>query len=83
MKIEIKNSEFKPTKIKSLFDYFTLKDEKTQWEYFGLVVELDPTIDFKGNNALIRWFNVKEGFNDKIIVNSLKEFNLNFKEIHD
>ena len=37
-------------------------------------VELDPTVDFNSQNILIRWEDLEEGFNDKIIVYSLKEF---------
>jgi len=78
MKIEIKNSKSKPSAIKPLFDYFLSLDETPQWEYYGLRVEIDPTIDFKGNDALIRWTNLNEGFNDKLIVNSLDEFKSQF-----
>ena len=40
----------------------------------GMKVELDPTVDFTNQNLLVRWLDLDEGFNDKIIVYSLKEF---------
>ena len=45
----------------------------------GLTVELDVIVDYSDKNALIRWLDIDEGFNDKLIVNSLAEFELNFK----
>jgi hypothetical protein len=46
------------------------------------MVEVDPTIDCKANNALIRWTDINEGFNDKIIINSLAEFKSYFKLVN-
>lgn len=82
MKVQIKNPSSNLNKIKPLYDYFETKNNNSCWEFMGLKVELVPTIDFKNNDALIRWFNVEEEFNDKLIVNSLEEFNLYFKLIH-
>ena len=48
------------------------------WYYMGLKVEIDPTVDFNNQNVLIRWVDVEEGFNDRMIVCSLDEFNTNF-----
>lgn len=83
MKVEIKNSNQNPTIIKPLFDYFQSLREISYWEYNGLKVELDPTFDFKNNDALIRWTDILEGFNDKLVVNSLAEFNKKFKLLND
>jgi heat shock protein HspQ len=79
MKVQIKNEKHQPKAIKSLFNYFQSINHYQVWEYNGLIVELDPTFDFKGNDALIRWRDIQEGFNDKLIVNSLEEFQLNFR----
>jgi hypothetical protein len=54
-------------------------NDTPQWEYSGFIVKIDPTIDFKGDDALIRWTDIKQGFNDKMIINSLEEFHSNFK----
>ncbi len=81
MRVEIKNQNYKINSIKSLCNYFESIKPTSNWEYKGMIVELDPTIDFKGNNALIRWLDLNEEFNDKIIVHSLEEFNKNFKLI--
>jgi hypothetical protein len=82
MKVQIKNPKYSPNKILSLFDYFKRLNGIQLWEYMGLTVELDPTFDFKDNDALIRWTDIDEGFNDKIIVNSLEEFNTHFTLIN-
>lgn len=79
MKIELKNSGHKPKAIKPLIEYFQSLSQIPVWEYKELKVELDPTIDCKGNNALIRWIDINEGFNDKLIVTSLEEFQHKFR----
>lgn len=79
MKIEIKNPSFIPNSIKPLYEYFNSIEDLPRWEYKGLIVEIDPTIDFKENDALIRWTDIYEGFNDKTIVKSLEEFLQNFR----
>ena len=82
MKVEIKNPDVKPSTIKPLFDYFKSFNQSPTWIFNGLVVELDPTIDFKGNDALIRWTDIEEGFNDKMIINSLAVFQQQFQLIN-
>lgn len=83
MKVELKNKDYKPKEIKLLSDFLISLDENPLWNYEGLKVEIDPTIDFKGNDALIRWRDINEGFNDKLIVNSFEEFQSSFKLIND
>lgn len=82
MKIEQKNSSHTPQAIKPLIEYFDSLIELPVFEFQGLTVELDPTIDCKGNDALIRWTDIQEGFNGKLIVNSLEEFKKEFKLLH-
>lgn len=79
MKIEIKNQFYIPTSIKPLSDFFQSLSETTNFIYCGLIVKIDPTLDYRGNDALIRWHDINEGFCDKLIVTSLEEFNRNFK----
>lgn len=79
MKVEFKNLSHKPSTIKPLIVYFQSLNQLPIWEFNGLLVELDPTIDCKANDALIRWTDIYEGFNDKLIINSLSEFKANFK----
>ena len=81
MKVQIKNQHCKPNEIKPLFDFLNSTCQLI-WIYYGLEVEIDPTIDFKGNDALIHWTDINEGFNDKLIVISLEEFNANFKLVN-
>ncbi len=82
MKVEIKNENHEPKNIKPLIEYFQSLTHLPVFEYKGLEVEVDPTIDFKANDALIRWTDINEGFNDKLIVNSLAEFKSYFKLVN-
>jgi hypothetical protein len=82
MKIQIKNESHKPNQMMALQEYFESVTNGKNWEYLGLVVELDPVLDFKGDDALIRWTDIHEGFNDKLIVNSIEEFQEHFHLIN-
>lgn len=79
MKVEIKNEDHNPNTIKPLIEYFQSLMQLPVFEFKGLMVEVDPTIDCKANDALIRWTDINEGFNDKLIINSLSEFKAIFK----
>ena len=81
MKLDFKGKERNNTKIHNLIDL--LQTTNTQlWDYMGLKVEIDPTIDFDNENALVRWLDIEEVFNDKIIVYSLDEFQNLFKPLN-
>ena len=54
MKIEIKNGNQKPISIKPLLEYLESINPISIWQHKGMTVEIDPTLDFKGNDALIR-----------------------------
>jgi len=56
----------------------TISDDQL-WEYEGLAVTIDPTVDYNHQNILVRWLDIDEGFNDKIILSSLHEFKTLFK----
>jgi hypothetical protein len=81
MKFDYKGMQRNQTKIDSLIALFEITNSLQIWSYMGLEVEIDPTIDYKNENALIRWTLIKEDFNDKIIVSSLLEFQSLFKSI--
>ncbi len=79
MKIEYKGNLNKKGEINDLVHY--LENSSTNvWKYMGMKVELDPTVDFTNQNLLVRWLDLDEGFNDKIIVYSLQEFQVHFKK---
>lgn len=82
MKLDHKGIERSNTKIETLISLLKNIADQQLWEYMGLKVEIDPTIDYEDENILVRWLDVEEGFNDKIIVNSLHEFNNFFKPIN-
>ena len=78
------------------FDFFGTKKESSSfndfvnyiisqphdaWEYSGMKVELNPTVDFINENIKIRWYNLDGDFNDKVILSSIKDFNNNFIKI--
>lgn len=79
MKFDYKGFERNNTKIEYLISLFKKIENSQKWIYMGLEVELDPTVDYYNENILIRWISVEEGFNDKIIVSSLLEFQILFK----
>ena len=78
MIIEYKGDTNIKGEINELVDYLE-SSQKELWVYMGMKVELDPTVDFTNQNLLVRWIDIEEGFNDKIIVHSLKEFQTHFK----
>jgi len=81
MKLDFKGKERNNTKIHNLIDLLQTSDTLI-WNYMGLNVEIDPTIDYGNENILIRWLDKAEGFNDKIIVYSLYEFQNLFKPLN-
>ena len=76
-----KGTQRNQTKIDSLIALFENTNSFQTWSYMGLEVEIDPTIDYNNENALIRWTSIDEGFNGKIIVSSLIEFYSLFKPV--
>lgn len=68
--------------INTLADFLLEAEDLQKWDYKGLSVEIDPTVDFGTNNVLIRWTEINEGFNDKIIVKSKSEFEYFFSKIN-
>jgi hypothetical protein len=81
MKLDFKGTERNTTKIQSLIDLLQTSDSHL-WNYMGFKVEIDPTIDYSNENILVRWLDTDEGFNDKIIVYSLLEFQSLFKPLN-
>ncbi len=81
MKFDYKGNVDKSTSINDFVTVLINVSDYKLWQYMGLTVEIDTTVDFINENVLVRWLDIKEGFNDKIIVNSLNEFNNNFKPI--
>ena len=86
LKLNIMNYDFKGIRNTNLIDDFlqflTSANENNLWLHFGMIVEIDPTIDFTNNNVLIRWREKVEGFNDKIIYYNLAEFKNDFQLIN-
>lgn len=82
MKFDSKGNEKFVKNIDELIGLLRNANDLKTWEYMGLEVVLDPTVDFTNENILIRWTDINEGFNDKIIVHSTQEFNSMFKSIN-
>lgn len=82
MKFDFKGNKENKTKIQSLISLIEKANDLQKWSFKGLEVEIDPTIDYNNENILIRWTSINEGFNDKIIVYSLLEFQSLFKPIN-
>jgi len=83
MIVEYKGDSSIHGKINPLLHYLEQANDLQKWEYMGMKVELDPTVDFNSQNILVRWLDIKEEFNDKMLVHSLEEFKSNFKMIND
>ena len=49
------------------------------WTYMGMTVEIDPTVDFSSENVLVRWVDLVEEFNDRIIYTSKEQFLTDFQ----
>ncbi|MES2837207.1 MAG: hypothetical protein V4667_06775 [Bacteroidota bacterium] len=82
MKFDTKGSKSLNYSISKLELYLKNVSSDAKWLYSGLIVEIDPTIDYSNSNVLIRWTDIDEEFNDKIIINSLKQFKTNFRIIN-
>lgn len=78
MKFDIKGIENPKSKIHDFANYLRAISNRW-WAHNGLVVEIDPTVDYGDENILVRWFDIIEGFNDKVIYHNLAEFNNDFK----
>lgn len=79
MKFDSKGNPNQNTSIEDLIRLITNTSANQVWVYQGLDVTIDPTVDYTNQNVLIRWLDTTDGFNDKIIIYSLFEFNNLFK----
>lgn len=75
MKLSIKGINTINGTINPLVSIIESFEENKILFYMGLRVEIDPIVDYQFQNILIRWTDIDEGFNDKIIINNLEEFN--------
>lgn len=85
MNFEYKNKDYckENSKISDFIKLLENVDDKALWSYYGLTVEIDPTVDCMDNTVLVRWFDIYEGFNDKIIFTNLASFLNEFHLIND
>lgn len=74
MLVEIKNKYPEKGTIVSLYNYLSSINPSSLFDFMGLRVEIDPIIDFQSQNVLVRWTDIDEGFNDKVIVESFEDF---------
>lgn len=63
------------------FIKFLENEPHVGWTYFGMKVELDPTVDWNLNCVKMRWTDLDEGFNDKEIIYNKKQFNKLFQKV--
>jgi len=78
MKYQIKGQKNENSKLKEFVDYLDNLKSNPKFYYEGMTVEIDPTVDYNTNTVLIRWTDVKSGFNDKEIM-SFDKFKNVFK----
>lgn len=74
MLVEIKNKYPESGTVISLYNHLLSIKPASLFDFMGLRVEIDPIIDFQNQNVLVRWTDIDEGFNDKVIVKSLEDF---------
>ncbi len=79
MKFDYKGIRNINIQISDFIDFLLSINDNSLWEYQGMIVQIDPTVDYGNNNVLVRWRDVNEGFNDKIIYYNLAEFKKDFK----
>lgn len=79
MKVYFKGIKTRESKIFDFIEFLSNLSHENRWIYKGLKVEIDPTIDYNNCNVLIRWLDVEEGFNDRIIYYSVADFEKDFK----
>lgn len=82
MKFDFKGSRTEENKIAEFIEFLTLLNDKNRWIHNGLIVEIDPTVDYRNNNILIRWKDIFEGFNDRLIYTNLVDFKKDFKLVN-
>lgn len=82
MKFDHKGKENSESRISDFISYLKRVEDSSLWNYMGLTVEIDPTVDYGYENVLIRWTDINEGFNGKIISNNLAEFKKDFQIIN-
>lgn len=83
MKFDFKGIEKNGNPIADFVHLLRIVDDNSLWLFNGLKVEIDPTVNFSSNNVLIRWTDIEEGFNDKIIYYSLEDFKSDFTLLND
>lgn len=83
MQVDSKNKVNKKSSIYELYEFLLSVKDDSMFYYNGLKVEIDPTFDFVDDNVLVRWVDVEEGFNDKILLTNPAEFQTNFEIIYD
>lgn len=82
MQVDSKNKVNKKSSIYQLYQFLLSVKDGSIFSYNGLKVEIDSTFDFVDNNVLVRWVNIKEGFNDKVLLANVTEFQTNFSLIN-
>jgi len=78
MKFDYKGIMNKTNAIQDFVHLLETVDNKSIWNYKGLTVTIYPTVDFNNENVLMRWTDIHEGFNDRIIYQSLNDFKKDF-----
>lgn len=78
MKFDFKGIKTEESKIDDFIEFLNFLNGENLWNFKGLRVEIDPTLDYNNNNVLIRWKDLKEGFNDRLIYYIIVDFKKDF-----
>ncbi len=82
MKFDYKGEVNTQSKIIDFIEFIKELGDNALLVYKGLIVNIDPTVDYRSENILIRWIDIEEGFNEKKIYSSLAEFKRDFQLYH-
>ena len=79
MEFDFKGIKSSENRISDFIQYLEKVKDNAVWNYKGLKVKIDPTVDYNCNNVLVRWKDIDEDFNDRIIYYNLVAFKKEFR----
>jgi hypothetical protein len=79
MRFDYKGVQTNDSAVSSFARFLSKVPDNQLWNYTGMTVEIDPTVDFDSGNVLVRWVDLEEGFNDRHIYTSTEAFLTDFQ----
>jgi hypothetical protein len=82
MRFDHKGTQATNTAISNFAQFLSKVPDNQLWNYMGMTVEIDPTVDYSSGNVLVRWLDLEEGVNDRHIYTSAEAFLNDFQPIN-